>query len=58
MIKILFTFILLSSIIAAGIEVWRNINSLERWKVFKTVSYAVGVSTISVILLSLFVILF
>jgi cytochrome c oxidase assembly factor CtaG len=58
MAKAIITFIFLFVFLYAGIELVRSMTQSEKWSMIKTVCYAAGVSGLSVLLLTGFVMLF
>lgn len=58
MIRALLVFAVLFAIIWAGIDIFRSLTNKERWKLTKIVGYSTIIAVVTVVLLSLFVILF
>ena len=58
MIKGILGFVVLSGLIAIGIQVFRQFNYLEKWQLVKTLSYSAMCSAIALIILGAVVIIF
>jgi hypothetical protein len=58
MIRILFLFLVLALLIHFGITMWRKMGSKEQWSLLKTASYSIIVSSLAVMVMAAFVILF
>jgi hypothetical protein len=58
MIKGILGFVVLSCLIAAGIQAFRQVNYLEKWQLVKTLSYGAMCSALALIILGAVVIIF
>ena len=58
MAKMLFVFLTVAIFVFIGIEVFRTMSNKERWALTKTVGYSIIVAVVTVLLLTLFVMLF
>ena len=58
MIRGILVFVILSCLIAFGIQAFRQFNYLEKWQLVKTLSYSAMCSALEVGILSVMVILF
>jgi hypothetical protein len=58
MAKMLFVFLTVAIFVFIGIEVFRTMSNKERWVLTKTVGYSIIVAVVTVLLLTVFVMLF
>jgi hypothetical protein len=58
MAKMLFVFLTVAIFVFIGIEVFRTMSNKERWVLTKTVGYSIIVAVATVLLLTVFVMLF
>jgi succinate dehydrogenase/fumarate reductase cytochrome b subunit len=58
MIKIWLAFLVLALLIHFGITMWRKMERKEQWSLLKTASYSIIVSSLAVMVMAVFVILF
>lgn len=58
MIRTILMFVVITVFIGMGIEVFRNMTGREKWKLTKSIAYALLCSSITFIVLSIVVILF
>jgi hypothetical protein len=58
MFKMILVFVLVSIIIAGGIQIFRNMSGKEKWTLTKIVGYAIMCSGIAISILSAIVVLF
>lgn len=58
MIKGILGFVVLSGLIAIGIQAFRQFNYLEKWQLIKTLAYGAMCSAIALIILGAIVIIF
>ena len=58
MAKMLFVFLTVAIFVFIGIEVVRTMSNKERWALTKTLGYSIIVAVVTVLLLTVFVMLF
>jgi hypothetical protein len=58
MIKVVLSFLVVAVVFHFVIESWRYTSGKERWNIIKTLTYSLGLATLTFIALSLFVFLF
>lgn len=58
MIRMIVAFFVVTGFVHFVISGWRYASGKEKWEVVKTLTYSAGIGIISIVLLSLFVIVF